>query len=46
MMSRRPLASRAVYAAKWSVAQCLRSMGRMDEALAIEKALEAEGYKP
>jgi len=37
---------RQIQVAKWSVAQCLRSMGRMDEALAIEKALEAEGYKP
>jgi len=35
-----------VQVAKWSVAQCLRSLGRTDEAVKIEKALEAEGYKP
>lgn len=28
--------------AKWSVARCLRSLGRYDEALAIQYALEAE----
>ncbi len=36
---------RQIHVAKWSVAQCLRSMGRIDAALAIEKALEAEGYE-
>ena len=35
-----------IQVAKWSVAQCLRSMGRYREAVEIEKALEAEGYKP
>ncbi len=28
--------------AKWSVARCLRSLGRFDQALAIQRALEAE----
>ena len=28
--------------AKWSVARCLRSMGRFEEAMAIQRALEAE----
>jgi hypothetical protein len=28
------------------VAQCLRSLGRDDEAQVIEKALDAEGFKP
>ena len=28
--------------AKWSVARCLRSLGRIDEALAVQRALEAE----
>ena len=36
---------RQIHVAKWSVAQCLRSMGRIDAAFAIEKALEAEGYE-
>lgn len=31
-----------VQVAKWSVARCLRSMGRHEEALAIQRALEAE----
>lgn len=37
---------RQIQVAKWSVAQCLRSLGREREALEIEKALEAEGFKP
>ena len=37
---------RQVQVAKWSVAQCLRSLKRDAEALAIERALEAEGFKP
>ena len=37
---------RQVQVAKWSVAQCLRSMKRDAEAVEIEKALEAEGFKP
>jgi hypothetical protein len=37
---------RQVQVAKWSVAQCLRSLGRDDEAQVIEKALDAEGFKP
>jgi hypothetical protein len=28
--------------ARWSVARCLRTLGRRDEALAIQRALEAE----
>jgi tetratricopeptide (TPR) repeat protein len=28
--------------ARWSVARCLRSLGRFDEALAIQRALEQE----
>jgi len=28
--------------ARWSVARCLRTLGRIDEALAIQRALEAE----
>src|SRR6185503_11720782 len=32
--------------AKSYVAQCLRSLGRVDEAVKIEKALEAQGHKP
>ncbi|HEX4331598.1 MAG TPA: tetratricopeptide repeat protein [Usitatibacter sp.] len=32
-----------VHIAKWSVARCLRSLGRHDEALAILAALEEEG---
>lgn len=36
---------RQVQVAKWSVAQCLRSLGRVDEAAAIERALDAEGFK-
>ena len=36
---------RQVQVAKWSVAQGLRSLGRVDEAVAIERALEAEGYE-
>ena len=32
-----------VHIAKWSVARCLRSLGRHDEALAILEALEREG---
>ena len=32
-----------VHVAKWSVARCLRSLGRHDEALAILGALEEEG---
>jgi tetratricopeptide (TPR) repeat protein len=31
-----------VHIAKWSVARCLRSLGRHDEALAIQRALQAE----
>ena len=34
---------RQVHIAKWSVARCLRSLGRHDEALAILEALEREG---
>jgi tetratricopeptide (TPR) repeat protein len=37
---------RQIQVAKWSVAQCLRSLKRDDEALVIERALEAEGFKP
>jgi tetratricopeptide (TPR) repeat protein len=37
---------RQIQVAKWSVAQCLRSLGRDDEAQVIEKALDAEGFKP
>lgn len=37
---------RQIQVAKWSVAQCLRSLEREDEARAIEAALEAEGFKP
>ena len=36
---------RQIQVAKWSVAQCLRSMKREGEAVAIERALEAEGFK-
>lgn len=35
--------ARQVHVAKWSVARCLRSLGRHDEALAILEALEKEG---
>jgi tetratricopeptide (TPR) repeat protein len=38
--------TKQIQVAKWSVAQGLRALGRDDEAAAIEKALEAEGYKP
>jgi tetratricopeptide (TPR) repeat protein len=31
--------------AKWSVARCLRSLGRYEPALAIQRALEAEHHK-
>jgi len=31
--------------ARWSVARCLRTLGRHDEALAIQRALEAEHLK-
>ena len=34
---------RQVHIAKWSVARCLRSMGRHDEALAILEPLAAQG---
>jgi tetratricopeptide (TPR) repeat protein len=34
---------RQVHVAKWSVARCLRSLGRHDEALAILEVLEAQG---
>ena len=34
---------RQVHIAKWSVARCLRSLGRHDEALAILEKLEREG---
>ena len=37
---------RQVQVAKWSVAQALRAVGRYDEALEIERKLEAEGYTP
>jgi len=37
---------RQIQVAKWSVAQGLRALNRADEAAKIEKALEAEGYKP
>ena len=37
---------RQIQTAKWSVAQGLRALNRVDEAVKIEKALEAEGYKP
>jgi len=37
---------RQIQIAKWSVAQALRALGRNDEALEIERKLEAEGYKP
>jgi len=37
---------RQIQVAKSSVAQCLRSMKRDEEAAAIERALEAEGFKP
>ena len=36
---------RQVQVAKWSVAQCLRSLGRVAEAEKIERALEVEGFK-
>jgi hypothetical protein len=35
-----------IQVAKWSVAQCLKEVGRGEEAKRIEQALEAEGYKP
>jgi len=35
-----------IQVAKWSVAQCLKALGRRDEGERIERALEAEGYKP
>ncbi|HEX4782104.1 MAG TPA: hypothetical protein VH301_15180, partial [Usitatibacter sp.] len=35
--------ARQVHVAKWSVARCLRSLGRHDEALAILRALSEEG---
>jgi len=37
---------RQIQVAKWSVAQCLRSMKRDAEAAAIENELKAEGFKP
>jgi tetratricopeptide (TPR) repeat protein len=37
---------RQIQVAKWSVAQCLRSLKRDAEAAEIERALEAEGFKP
>ena len=37
---------RQIQVAKWSVAQCLRSLKRDEEAAVIERALEAEGFKP
>ena len=33
---------RQIYTAKWAVARCLRSLGRHEEALAIQRDLEAE----
>ena len=36
---------RAVREARWAVARCLRSLGRYDEALKEQLALEAEGAK-
>ena len=36
---------RQIQVAKWSVAQCLRSMWREAEAARIEKDIEAEGFK-
>ena len=35
-----------IQVAKWSVAQCLKEVGRGDEAKRIEQAVEAEGYQP
>ena len=35
---------RQIQVAKWSIAQCLRSMKREAEAAEIEKALQAEGF--
>ncbi|MGE5615702.1 MAG: tetratricopeptide repeat protein [Bacillota bacterium] len=37
---------RQIQVAKWSVAQALRALGRNDEALDIERKLEAEGFQP
>jgi len=37
---------RQIQVAKSSVAQCLRAMKRDEEAAAIERALDAEGFKP
>jgi hypothetical protein len=37
---------RQIPVAKWSVAQALRAVNRVDEAVKIEKALEEEGFKP
>jgi tetratricopeptide (TPR) repeat protein len=36
-------APRQIHIARWSVARCLRSLGRHDEALAMQRALDAEG---
>ena len=36
---------RSVREARWAVARCLRSLGRYDEALKVQTALEAEGAK-
>lgn len=36
---------RQIHVAKWSVARCLRAMGRHDEALAILRGLQAEDQK-
>ena len=38
--------AKQIQVAKWSVAQGLRALNRLDEAEKIEKALEAEGYTP
>jgi len=37
---------RQIQVAKWSVAQALRALGRADEAITIERTLQAEGYRP
>ena len=37
---------RQIQVAKWSLAQALRAVNRMDEAAKIEKTLEEEGFKP
>jgi tetratricopeptide (TPR) repeat protein len=38
--------AKQIQVAKWSVAQGLRALNRIAEAEKMEKALEAEGYKP